>query len=173
MIVILHCDNGTPEKVVVFDSNNNPMPYLKKHLKSWDIYDEQFQKDLASCETVEDIQTLIEEEAIYTLQVYTVDEMNPSIPAKDVNEMSDEELMNAIGEAYDCLAWSHVGVFEDILLANGASEDDSDAERGFFSTMSSSQLRTCYSSIQNYLKQHYESRGWEDCPLALIELFNL
>ena len=54
------------------------MPYIKAHLKNWDIYNEHFQEAVQKISTVEDAQILIEEEAIYTLQVLVVTEINPS-----------------------------------------------------------------------------------------------
>ena len=76
MTVVIHADLGVPDKVVVFDDQHDPLPYIKEHLRNWD--DSAVFKDAVDdLESVEDAIALLEEEAIYALQVYEVDELNP------------------------------------------------------------------------------------------------
>lgn len=80
-VVILYDTQGTmtePE-VVLYDEIHDPMPYIKSKLKNWDIYDEKYQNDLESCETVEDAQILIDENSIYTMQIHVIDKINPEV----------------------------------------------------------------------------------------------
>lgn len=77
MIVIIHCPYGDPDKAVGYTEEKDALPYIKKHLKSWDIYNEQFQSKVEAIASIEDAQVLIEEEAIYTLQVFALDAINP------------------------------------------------------------------------------------------------
>ena len=80
-VVILYDSTGTmsePE-VIFYDEIHNPIPYIKSKLKSWDINDEKYQMDLANCKTIDDVQLLIEEHAVYVLQVYIIDKINPEV----------------------------------------------------------------------------------------------
>lgn len=81
MVVILFDTEGDMSypQVTLYDEIHDPIPYIKKMLKNWDIYDDKFQKDLNSIETVEDAQVLIEENAIYTMQIHIVNEVNPEV----------------------------------------------------------------------------------------------
>ena len=80
-VVILYDSTGTmadPE-VILYDEIHNPMPYIKSKLKNLDIYDEKYQADLNDCKTVEDAQTLIDENSIYTMQIHVIDKINPEV----------------------------------------------------------------------------------------------
>ena len=77
MIVIIHCPYGEPDKALGFTEEKDAVAYAKKHLKSWDIYDEAFQAEVEDIESVEDAQVLITENAIYTMQIFVLDEINP------------------------------------------------------------------------------------------------
>lgn len=77
MIVIIHCPYGDPDKAVGFTEEKDALPYIKQHLRSWDIYDEQFQAVVEDAESIEDAQVIIEEHAIYTMQVFVLDAINP------------------------------------------------------------------------------------------------
>ena len=77
MIVIIHCPYGDPDKAVGYTEEKDALPYIKKHLKSWDIYNEAFQAQVEAIASIEDAQVLIEEEAIYTMQVFVLDAINP------------------------------------------------------------------------------------------------
>lgn len=81
MVVILFDTEGDMSypQVNLYDEIHDPTPYIKKMLKNWDIYDDKFQKDLNSIETVEDAQVLIEENGIYTMQIHIVNEVNPEV----------------------------------------------------------------------------------------------
>ena len=80
-VVILYDTLGTmvePE-VVLYDEIHNPFPYIKDKLKNWDIYDERYQQALSDCETVGDIQLLIDEYSIHIMQVHVIDKINPEV----------------------------------------------------------------------------------------------
>lgn len=77
MIVIIHCPYGDPEKAVGFTEEKDAVEYVRKHLYSWDIYDERYQEQLQSIESIEDAQVVIEENAIYTMQIFVLDAINP------------------------------------------------------------------------------------------------
>ena len=78
MYVIIHSNLGAPDKVVVFDDQHDPLPYIKEHLRKWDN-DAVFQNIVNDLDNMEDAVMLLETEAIYALQVYEVNELNPSI----------------------------------------------------------------------------------------------
>lgn len=77
MIVIIHCPYGDPDRAVGFTEEKDALPYIKKHLKNWDIYDEAFQAAVEDIESIEDAQVVIEENAIYTMHVFALDAINP------------------------------------------------------------------------------------------------
>ena len=77
MIVIIHCPYGDPDSAVGFTEAADALPYIKKHLKNWDIYDEHFQAEVEGIESVEDAQIIIEEHAIYSMHVFVLDAINP------------------------------------------------------------------------------------------------
>jgi hypothetical protein len=77
MIVIIHCPYGDPDRAVGYTEEKDALPYIKKHLKSWDIYNEAFQAQVEAIASIEDAQVLIEENAIYTMQVFVLDAINP------------------------------------------------------------------------------------------------
>lgn len=80
-VVILYDATGVmaePE-VTLFDEIHNPMPFIKSKLKNWDIYDEQYQANLESCQNVGDAQILIDENSIYTMQIHVIDNINPEV----------------------------------------------------------------------------------------------
>lgn len=73
MITILHCTYGEPENAVGFNDEEAAVKYAKHYLKQWDIYNNDYQHTVNALSSIEDVQGLIEEEAIYTLQVYKVE----------------------------------------------------------------------------------------------------
>lgn len=77
MVVVMHCPYGDLDRVVAFTDADAACDYAKKHLKSWDIYNEAYQAEVDSIESVEDAQVVIEENAVYTLQIWAVDEIDP------------------------------------------------------------------------------------------------
>lgn len=77
MIVIIHCPYGDPDRAVGFTEERDAVEYAKKHLKSWDIYNEAFQGQVEEVQSVEDAQVIIEENAIYTMQIFVLDAINP------------------------------------------------------------------------------------------------
>lgn len=81
MVVIMFHGSGNmiSPKVTLYDEIHDPIPYIKKLLKNWDIYNENFQSELNAIETVEDAQALIEKYAVYTMQVHVIDNINPEV----------------------------------------------------------------------------------------------
>ena len=77
MIVIIHSPYGEIEKAVGFTEEKDAVAYVRKHLYNWDIYDEQYQEQLQSIDPIEDAQVVIEENAIYTMQIFVLDAINP------------------------------------------------------------------------------------------------
>lgn len=77
MIVIIHCPYGDPDKAVGFTEEKDAVAYAKKHLKSWDIYDEAFQAEVEAIESIEDAQVVASEHAVYTMQIYVLDAIDP------------------------------------------------------------------------------------------------
>lgn len=77
MVVIMHCPYGEPDRVVAFTDANEAVNYAKKHLKGWDIYNEEYQAEVDDIESVEDAQVVIAENAVYTMQIWVVDEIDP------------------------------------------------------------------------------------------------
>lgn len=80
-VVILYEQNGNMNcaEVILYDEIHDAVPYIKKLLKNWDINNEQYQSQIEEAVTIEDIQVLIEENAIYTTQVHVVDKINPEV----------------------------------------------------------------------------------------------
>lgn len=79
-IVILYNELETmidPPVVTLFDEIHNPIPYIRRLLQNWDIYNEKFLRDLNNIETVEDAITLIEEYKVRTIQILVIKEVNP------------------------------------------------------------------------------------------------
>ncbi len=79
MTVVIECPFGLCEKVVVFDTTTKMLPYVKAKLKSWESESSDWAERVDAIETLEDVLVIIEEEAIYSLQVYEVSEINPTI----------------------------------------------------------------------------------------------
>lgn len=79
MVVVVNCPYGAPDTVVAFTEDEKALPYIKSKLKSWDIYSDSYQEKLEEVQTVEDAQILIEEEAIYTICIHVVDEIDPEV----------------------------------------------------------------------------------------------
>lgn len=80
-VVILYEQNGNMNcaEVILYDEIHDAVPYIKELLKNWDINNEQYQSQIEEAVTIEDIQVLIEENAIYTTQVHVVDKINPEV----------------------------------------------------------------------------------------------
>lgn len=79
LTVVIECPFGLPEKVVVFDTTTKMLPYVKAKLKSCGSKSSDWAERVDAIETLEDVLVIIEEEAIYSLQVYEVSEINPTI----------------------------------------------------------------------------------------------
>ena len=77
MIVIIHCPYGEPDKALGFTEEKEAVAYAKKHLKSWDIYSEAFQAEVEDIESVEDAQVVIAEHAVYTMQIFVLNAIDP------------------------------------------------------------------------------------------------
>lgn len=77
MIVIIHCPYGDPDRALGFTEEKEAVAYAKKHLKSWDIYNEAFQAEVEDIESIEDAQVVVAENAIYTMQIFVLDAINP------------------------------------------------------------------------------------------------
>lgn len=73
MFVIIHCPYGDPEKAVGFNKEQDAVDYIKQNIRYWDISDENYQQAVNTLKTVADAQALIEQEAIYTMQVWNVE----------------------------------------------------------------------------------------------------
>lgn len=76
MVVVINCTMGIPDKVVVFDDQHDPLPYIKEKLKKWSD-DVPYLDAVDAIETVEEAMSIVEEEAMYDIQIYEVDELNP------------------------------------------------------------------------------------------------
>ena len=63
--------------VVLFDDFHDPVPYIKEKLKTFDIYDERYQKDLNEITRVEEAQCFIDEYRVSTVKVFHVSCVNP------------------------------------------------------------------------------------------------
>lgn len=64
--------------VALFDEIHSPMEYIKKQLKSWDIYDEDYNRQLDNCQCVNDLIILIDHYNIDCI-LLVVDKINPEV----------------------------------------------------------------------------------------------
>ena len=76
MVVVLNCTMGIPDNVVVFDDQHDSLPYIKEKLKKWSN-DVPYLDAVDAIATVEEAMSIVEEEAMYDIQIYEVDELNP------------------------------------------------------------------------------------------------
>jgi hypothetical protein len=77
MIVIIHCPYGDPDRALGFTEEAEAVAYAKKHLKSWDVNNEAFQAEVEDIESIEDAQVVVAENAIYMMQIFVLDAINP------------------------------------------------------------------------------------------------
>lgn len=81
MLVIINCTLGIPNNVIVFDDQHDPLPYIKETLKKC-CDSISYLDAVDAIETVEEAIDIVDSgyfqnEAIYDLQIYEVDELNP------------------------------------------------------------------------------------------------
>lgn len=79
-VVILYNDLEAmvdPLIVTLFDEIHDPIPYVKKLLQNWDIYNEEFLRDLSKITTITEAQELIDRYNIFQMQIHVIKEINP------------------------------------------------------------------------------------------------
>lgn len=69
-------ENGS---VVLFDEIHSPVEFIKKKLHQLDIYDENYNKNIDTLKTVDEVIEFIDSNNITEIVVYTTSVINPEV----------------------------------------------------------------------------------------------
>ena len=77
-IVIVSGERGYSDYVVLFDNEDDCMPFLKTKLKALNIYDVDYREAVDSLSNIHDTVDFIDDNNIHEVAVYIVTKVNPS-----------------------------------------------------------------------------------------------